>query len=328
MTEMPEVQTASHKDRSTGLVVFGILEILIGVLAALLAPMTLLGLIASARVEDAAGTASAARMMIPGIAFYILLAIFFIWVGIGSIKARRWARAVMLIVSWLWLLAGVLGMVMWIGMMPQFFQHLSQAGVPESPNILTVITLIVGVVMAVIYLILPGIFVLFYRMKSVKQTCEARDPVERWTDRCPLPVLALVIIMLYGGISMLMVVPFGAMPFFGTVLVGVPAIVLILVLAVVMLVAARLCYRMDPVGWWVSAAIAVVGMVSMAVTFTRMDIVEFYERMGITGQQLEAIKAYETFTGASMILWSVIPLAAYLVFLLYLRRYFKPAVSG
>ena len=37
----------------------------------------------------------------------------------------------------------------------------------------------------VIYIVIPGVAVLFYRSPHVKHTCEVRDPVERWTDRCP-----------------------------------------------------------------------------------------------------------------------------------------------
>jgi hypothetical protein len=35
------------------------------------------------------------------------LAVALIWLGIGSIKARRWARALLLIFSWSWLVMGV-----------------------------------------------------------------------------------------------------------------------------------------------------------------------------------------------------------------------------
>jgi len=45
----------------------------------------------------------AAPIAIISILFYALLAVLFVWLGIGSIMARRWARALVLVSSWFWL---------------------------------------------------------------------------------------------------------------------------------------------------------------------------------------------------------------------------------
>lgn len=62
----------AFKDRSTGLIVFGILGILLGCLCALLVPMMVLGQIRSAK---AMGGAPNLRMAIPGMVLYAMLAV-------------------------------------------------------------------------------------------------------------------------------------------------------------------------------------------------------------------------------------------------------------
>ena len=96
------VQASDFKDRKVGLVVFGILQIILGGLCALLVPLMILGMIASRTFEDVSAAGMSARMMVPGVLFYVIVAVWFIWMGIGSIKARRWARALVLVTSWLY----------------------------------------------------------------------------------------------------------------------------------------------------------------------------------------------------------------------------------
>jgi hypothetical protein len=71
------------KDRSTGLILFGILGILLGCLCALLVPMMVLEQIMSAKTM---GGAPNLRMTTPGMMMYALLAVTFIWLGIRSTR--------------------------------------------------------------------------------------------------------------------------------------------------------------------------------------------------------------------------------------------------
>ena len=66
------------------------------------------------------------------------------------------------------------------------------AGQPQLPPVAKLmIVLIPFLMMGFVFVLLPIAWVLFYRSRHVQATCEARDPVARWTDACPLPVLAL-----------------------------------------------------------------------------------------------------------------------------------------
>src|ERR1035438_2743222 len=99
------VPLPDYKDRSTGLIIFGILTLLLGCLVGLFVPLMLFGQMMAAKAPNAPPVNHAA--MLPGIAIYGLLAVTLVWLGIGSIKKRRWVRALLLIFSWSWLIMGI-----------------------------------------------------------------------------------------------------------------------------------------------------------------------------------------------------------------------------
>jgi hypothetical protein len=216
------VQAADFKDRKTRLVVFGILQIIFGSLCALLVPLMILGVVMSATLKKGAAEAPSLRMMIPGIMVYVLLAIWFILMGIGSIGTKRWARALILVSSWLWLITGVLGFVFILLLMPAMYDKMGETG--QMPKEMVVIMkYMMMVFMAVFYVVVPGLLVLFYSGRDVKATCEHRDPHIRWTDRCPPPVLAVSVVCAGWAASLLFTAAYGwVIPFFGTILSGVP----------------------------------------------------------------------------------------------------------
>jgi hypothetical protein len=190
------------RDKKVRLVVLGILQIIFGAFCFLMVPLMVLGMIASAVAGKDTGAAVSYKMMIPGILFYLLLAVWFIWMGIGSVKALRWARALILISSWLWLICGVCGFVFVLVMIPNMYDQMSlQDDIPAE--MVVVMQYMMIAFMAVIYVIIPGIFVLFYKGKHVKATCEYRDPKIRWTDKCPLPVLGVSFVCAIWAVSML-----------------------------------------------------------------------------------------------------------------------------
>jgi hypothetical protein len=71
---------------------------------------------------------------------------------------------------------------------------------------MTAVIAIAFVFNGVVFVLLPAIWTYFYRSPHVKATCEARDPVARWTDACPLPVLGFCLWLLF-SVPMLLVMP-------------------------------------------------------------------------------------------------------------------------
>ena len=212
----------AFKNRSTGLIIFGILTILLGCVAGL---FVLLMLVQATVVKNPNAAPLSTTLMV--IFIYGALAVGLIWLGIGSIMARRWARALLLIFSWVWLIIGIIVEISMVVIMPKVFANLpaNANGQPALPpgtitGVIVVMTLICGF----FFILLPAIWIFFYRSPHVKATCETRDPVTCWTDACPLPVLALCLWLLF-AVPMLLIMPIvghGVIPFFGMLLSGVP----------------------------------------------------------------------------------------------------------
>ena len=60
--------------------------------------------------------------------------------------------------------------------------------------------------LGVFFIALPKVWIFFHNSRHVKATCEARYSVTRWTDACPLPVLALCLWLLVSA-PMMLVMP-------------------------------------------------------------------------------------------------------------------------
>src|ERR1700690_823737 len=233
----PPVETAplpDYKDRSTGLLVFGILTLLLGCLAGLFVLLMLFGQMMAAKAPNTPPVNHAA--MLQGMAVYGLLAVALVWLGIGSILARRWARALLLIFSWSWLIMGIFMTAIVPFFMAKVFANLPpNAGADQPampPSAITVMVVSMALFFGVFFVLVPAVWTFFYNSRHVKATCEARDPAPRWTDACPLPVLGFslwtwvaVPTMLFMSLTGLAV-----MPCFGVFVSGLPGALFCLVI--------------------------------------------------------------------------------------------------
>jgi hypothetical protein len=315
-------QGAGFRDRKTALVVFGVFEVILGALCAVIIPFMIFGTIASAALDKSPAGPVSLRMVIPGVLFYAVAAAWFIWLGIGSIKARRWARALLLVSSWIWLVAGIFGFILMLVMMPGMYERMGQEGqIPEE--MAAVMKYVMLGFMGVIYVVIPGALVLFYGSRNVKATCESRDPRVRWTDKCPLRVLALSLMYAYGAGSALLMGFYGwTIPFFGFILSGFGGAVAALVATALCVYVAWGTYRLRMKAWWCAMLLTVAGAASTAITFSRVSLWDFYEKMNFPEQQLEMMRQYGMPHSSTMALFSGVWLLGFLGYLLYTRRYF------
>ncbi len=318
--------TETFKNRRTGLIVFGVFTILAGCVCALFVPLMLLAPKMAARAGNAA-TPPAATIM-PAV-IYAAFAIDFIWLGIGSVMTRRWARTLLAIQSWTVFITGILATVFVILMAPAFKESMKNAAPPNQPQLSesaqAAMLLVGAAVAAFFFVVLPFLWALFYSGRNVKATCEALDPQPRWTDRCPAPVLAASIWLAFGAVCMLGTMTYGVAPFFGTLLTGNSSRVFYIVHAVVWAYAAWGLYRLDRKGWWTIAIALVLFAVSSLLTYSRHSIMEMYSAMGYAQKDLATLRSFGNsgFATWSVLLWSIPALG----YLLYLRRFF-PASSA
>lgn len=317
---------ASYKDRSAGLKVFGVLTILLGVVAGLFSILMLVGLMAS-RNTDAPPTS--VQGIVLAVGMYLFLAVAFIWLGVGSIQARRWARALLLIISWSWLVIGVTTMIGMAVFLPKILAGISgatdknQALPPSAQAGMAGVMTVMFVIFAVIFIIMPIIWTVFYQSRDVKATCEARDTSARWTDACPSPVLALSLWMAV-CVPWLLAMPFTGhplIPLFGIFLTGLPATLASLVLAAISIWAVWLLYKVDIRGWWVALITMVLYWVSTVLTDLRYDFNDVYRLMGYSQAQLEQLQKFTVF-GQHMGWTSSLLMLPFIGYILFIRKYF------
>ncbi len=324
MTDYEEnAQTPDFKDRETGLIVFGILQILFGALCALMVPFMIFAMVVSLLADNAVAQPTNSIMMIPAILIYALLAAWFITMGIGSLKARRWARALILVSSWFWLVCGICGLTFFLLFMPGMYDSMAETG--ELPRgAILVMKYVMAAFMTIFYVLIPGVLVLFYRSPHVKATCQSRDPQPRWTDKCPLPVLALSMLFTVWAVSLLTMGAYGwTFPFFGTILTGIPGAAVVLTLIPCLAYLAWSIYRLSINAWWCALLLTIAWAVSTAVTFSRVSILDLYEKMNYSEQQLESMGRYMPHN-TTMVLMFALSFAAFLAYLLYTKKFFKP----
>jgi hypothetical protein len=267
--------------------------------------------------------------ILPAVSIYAGLAAALICLGIGSIQVRRWARALLLIFSWSWLLMGVVTTMMMGFVMPKVMDNMASAGAagqtampPAAKNaVLVVMFLFCGILMVVV----PAVWIFFYSSRHVKETCERREPLPCWTDACPLPVLALCLWLLLGVPMMLLmpIVGHGVMPCFGIFLTGLPGTLLCLAVAALWSYAAWLIYHLKPQGWWLIVIALLVFAASSSVTFARHDLLEMYQLMGYAQAQIDQMRQAGLLTG-KLVAWlmpiSLLPIIGYLIFV---KKYFR-----
>ncbi len=316
-----------YRDRTVGLVIFGILQFLFGLLCALIMLLTVLSTLAMRGMGGPAGASMNARMMLPALLLYGLAAAWFITMGVGSMLARRWARALVLVTSWIWLVVGLGGIVVLLVMMPAIFDQMQEVGQMPPAAAVAMKVFMVGFFL-LFYIIIPGVLVLFYGSRHVKATCDYKDPKTRWTDRCPLPVLAVSVILCVWALGMPMMGGYGwIFPLFGYLMTGPPGAVLCLLMAVAFAITAWGAYRLDMRAWWGAAVLIVAWTLSWAITFTQVNLMDLYVQMGFPEEQLKMMEQMMGSQMPAMMWFGLIWVCGFLAYLVYIRKYFVEAAK-
>jgi len=310
------VSAPEFKDRSLGLVIFGVIEILIGVFCALLVPLIL-------AAGSLMGTADL-RSTVPSMVLYTVVAVVFIWLGVGSVRARRWACELMLSLSWIWLVTGICSMVAGAVLVPAMVRGMS-AGSDLPPNFVFVVSLVVFGVIGVLYVLLPGAFVLFYRSPQVAATCRIRDPQPQWTDDLPRRLLTLVIVWALAAVSVLVMPAYGfVVPFFGVVLSGASGAAVWAAILAGCVALAWGSARRAPWAWWGGVVAIVLATLSSVITAVRVDPAEFVLAMGLPEEQMVLLSGIAMPGRWVMALIWVVVWGTFLGYLMTVSRFFLP----
>ena len=84
-------------------------------------------------------------------------------------------------------------------------------------------------------------------------------------------------------------------------------------------------YRLSIKAWWGAVLLVVGWAVSAVVTFSRVNMLDYYEKMNFPEQQLDTMKQFSISQNYTMVLCGL-SFVGFLGYLLYTRRYFvRPA---
>jgi len=321
MTDQGETQL-DFKDRTPGLIIFGVVSILIGLFCALLIPLMFLSVALS---ESVAGGGVDVRSAWSASALYTVMAIVFVWLGTGSIRARRWARELLLSLSWIWLLTGICSMVIGMLVVPAVIRGLRAGSDLPAEMALFAILVTLGVI-ALLYVVLPALFVIFYRSPHVAATCRARHPDPQWVDTCPRRLLTLMVVWVLFAVSALLMPAYNFLfPFFGMMLTGTAGAVLwALVLTLCVALAIGTCKR-ALWAWWGGLALTLVFTLSSTLVVLRFDLPEIMGLMNVPEDQIAMMDTLPMLDGWVMALGTVLVWGTFIVYLMTLRRFFEPA---
>ncbi|HEX4782803.1 MAG TPA: hypothetical protein VH350_00585 [Candidatus Sulfotelmatobacter sp.] len=332
--QAPPPDAPAYRDRGTGLAVFGVAQIILGLLAALMIPFIALGAFMS---RLAPGGSIRPGQFISGVATYAFIATVLIALGIGSLQMKRWARPITLVLSWYWLVMGALFTILLTAMLPATVrsalvqaQRNSHAGSPPeiSTGVMAVVLTFIIVFVALFLIMVPVAFIIFYGRQDVAETLRRRDPVERWTDRTPLPILGASLIFALGAVYLLLV-GFTAplFPFFGRYLTGVAATLCFVVTAALDGYISLALFRLHSTGWWIATLTLPIRLASMALTYGRADLWQAYARMGVSHEQLRVLSSNPMLRGHVVLWWSLISIVLLFLYLLWLKRYFRTPLA-
>jgi hypothetical protein len=198
-----------------------------------------------------------------------------------------------------------------------------QPAVP--PAAITGIIIFMLLFFGVFFVLTPAVWAFFYGSRHVKATCEVRDPVTRWTDACPLPVIGFCLWLLLGVPVMLLMplIGHGVMPFFGTFISGVPGSLFCVAIAALWAYAAWLLYKLDVRGWWLILIGMAVFMASTVLTYAHHDMIEMYQLMGYPQAQIDQIQKIGLFKGNSINWIMFLCWLPFLAYLLFIKKYFR-----
>lgn len=313
-TPMPKPGPA-FPDRRAGLAVFGVLLIILGLgVWGLMVLMGLAWTVSLAQVPEAKLSSMLPAMLAYGLAGAILVTL-----GIGSLRARRWARALMVVASVNGFVFGLMGLGLLGWMLPGMFRKLpAGADTPPEGVLLVILVVVLGVV-AVFFVALPFGFYLFYRSPHVRATCETANPRPCWTDACAFPVLTSGLWLVFSGVT-LVSMPFtnhGAYPLFGRFVTGSLGWILWWGLAMVALIAGCGVLRRSISAWWLGLIAMLLMGLSSVMTYAQVDPGEMYAAMGVDGLQLEQIQKLGLAEPGFLIGSAVVPLAPFLFMMVW-----------
>ncbi len=257
-----------------------------------------------------------ADLVVQNIGYYVIAALF-IPIGIGHVKLRRWALSLTQLCLWFWLGVGILLFGNLILLIPSVFK------LELNRDVLLFQSVAVGVSSFLILVLLPILAIGFYKSEKVKTVFEARDPNRYWTEKYPLPLLALLLLYAVMIVAMHITIFFqGLFPMFGQIIFGRPAAY---VIALCILILGILIYGtvgLKKWAWWGSLVYILLLTISTILSFSRYSFYDIILMMNLPAYEMGFIDKMILIHDYRLVGLLAIPLLVTLGLIIYSKRYF------
>jgi hypothetical protein len=272
----------SHRDLGGRLTVFGALTVIIGVFTVLLG---ILSPLATKLLAPADAPALDPRSLISAIGLYAILGAVLFWVGIGSLRRRRWVRSIKLTVGWSWLLFGTMSLLMSLGMIDRILE-VAQYDQPLPVEVVGGIKLLTLGLIFALGVAYPAALIVAYRDPDVLATCVARHPQPDWSEQLPSTVVGLGVGWTATAVLGLPMALQPVVPVFGRLVTGWGGLALLLFASALFAVVGREVFRMRPAGWWGSSGLMLLIGASTGWTFAGVDLADVLRAMHYPEDQI------------------------------------------
>jgi len=242
---------AEVSDRSLQIRIAGVVQLIIGTMAAGLA---LLILAFSGAAPHGSEQAQKASMM-SAVLVYSAVGAFFIVTGIEALRLRRWVRPVLLSLMWPSLVMGVLMLVFLVFMIPVLKSTMESSG--ATGQVLTFGISCMFAIIVIIAILIPLTLVGLYHGEPVRRYLEYVNTSPCWADAAPLPVFGMALWIFLTSLSAFVISVMAKLPYvllFGRLITGPLLISYVLLHFLIGMALAQGLYRMRPWSWWAALA--------------------------------------------------------------------------
>ena len=297
----------------------GIIQILIGLIAAYYGPLEIYVFYffsdGGQFHYDGFGVGSFwfALLVVQNLAYYVLAGLL-LPAGIGTIRLRRWALTLSILYLWGWLVTGAVVILNLIMLAPAFFRL--------SQNTAVTRLIMAGAYMVVFFVLAPKALLRFYKSTNVRMLFEKNDPTLYWTERYPFPLLAVLFLSLVCILALHLALFFQAMlPVFGKLMFGRQMVYIIAGLIVTLLLLDYGLIRLKLWAWRGALAYFSLLTISAAITFTWYSFPQIIGMMALPEYEVEFLTKLTFLQDYRLAGLVAIPLLLTLGLLIYSRRF-------
>lgn len=241
---------------------------------------------------------------------YYLIAMLFIPLSYGHLRPRRWTRALSLALLWSWLVLGIPILIIFA------FVLFSAKDLSLSS------ALIILILLAASYLLLPWLLIRFYGSGKVIQAFESADPHTYWIDSRPLPILVLGILFIFYIIALHVPLFFnGIVPLFGAWLSGMNGYILLDVLILILIGLTWGILRQRIWAWWGSVIYFTLLTSSLIITLLKVSFPEMLAAMSFPPFEMDIFQGMPL-QSIYLVPFLGIPLLITIGLLLFSKKYY------